>query len=66
MKMREAEVVSPSVSRTQASTPQESASVASRCANSLATLRSCLDSSLLGGKGGEGGGGREEEGLAVR
>jgi hypothetical protein len=39
-------VVSSSVSRMHCSTPQLMASLASRCANSLATLRSLLVSSL--------------------
>ena len=41
MKMREEEVVSSSVRRMAASTSQLIASVASRCAKNLATLRSC-------------------------
>jgi len=44
--MRDDEVVSSSVSVTHCSTPQEMASCAMRCANSLATLRSLLVSSL--------------------
>lgn len=45
MKMRLLLVVSSSVRRMQPSTPQLIASLASRCANSLATLRSLLVSS---------------------
>jgi hypothetical protein len=41
MKMREEDVVSSSVRRMAASTSQLTASVASRCAKNLATLRSC-------------------------
>ena len=45
MKMRDDEVVSSSVSRIALSTAHGSASVASRCAKSLAVLRSLLVSS---------------------